>query len=215
MHQVPLKAIDLCTKKPDDRRLRQRERGLDVGDLPQGDLQTRPGGLDIAQRVHEHHGVVRAERFAVPRTSAAALDDLLDQELPAVALARSLDLHALSFSVTSSSTRSASSKGSTGLTNHASAPDHLASQASCLRSRRITITPVYGSAASRRCFARAKAPARLAISSATITCGRSRVAAAMPSSPFFAARNRISCPSARSIDRTARAMSARDEGSGE
>src|SRR5439155_7560524 len=75
--------------------------------------------------------------------------------------------------------------------------------------------PVYGSLSSRSDRARANAPAREAISSATTTSGRSRSAALRPSSPFLAARNRSSVPDRRSMLRIARAINSREETSGE
>src|SRR4030067_405139 len=120
-----------------------RHAGLAVGGLLRGALARAPRLLGVAQRVHEHDGVVRLEGLAVPRALAPVAEHLLDEELPPAAPARPLDLHAVSFCsvAKSSSSRSASSKGSTGLTNHASAPDHRASQASWRRSSRSTIAP--------------------------------------------------------------------------
>src|SRR5437899_1346613 len=147
----------------------QNEGGLHPGDLLQGVLERRPRVLGELQGLCQHRRVVRVERPAVPWAMTMGVQHLLQEELPAAPLARSLDLHAVSFSRSRSTTRSASSKGSTGFTNHASAPDHSASQASWGRSSRITMTPVYGCICPRSSLARAKAPAREAISSATIT----------------------------------------------
>ncbi len=168
---------------------------LQVGDLLERLFELGAGVLGVTQRIHERHGVVGAERLPSHGHAPPLSITCSDEELPAVALVDALDLHALSFSLTSSSSRSASSNGSTGFTNHASAPDHRASHASCLRSSRITITPVYGRGVVAQRLARARTR-RLAdaISSATITSGRSRRAARMPSSPLAAARNLSSVP---------------------
>src|SRR6185295_12023855 len=103
----------------------------------------------------QHNRIVGVERLAVPRAPPARRDRLLEEELPAAALARPLDLHTGSFSARSSSgtrtlprsmssshRRSATAKGSAGFTYHASAPDQDASQASWVRSSRTTTTPV-------------------------------------------------------------------------
>ena len=150
-----------------------------------------PAGLD------QHDRVVGVERLAVPGTLTAELHDLFGQELAIVPLAGALDLHALllvlgsfCFSVTSSSRRSPSSNGSTGFTNHASAP-------TTWRARRRACAP--GGSRSRRCRGRgvaegsseAERPARVAISSATITSGRSRNAALAPSSPSSGAEAQL------------------------
>src|SRR5207247_2235821 len=120
-----------------------------------------------------------------------------------------------SFAVTSSSTRSASSNGSIGRTNQASAPDQLANHLSWRRSRRITMAPGYGSFAPRRSRARANAPIREAISSATTASGRSRQAFLRPSSPSDASMNSNRSPKRRSMLATASRVRVRDSGSGE
>ena len=51
------------------------------------------GGLGLAQGLDEHDRVVGVERLAVPGAGAAGGDDLLGEDVPAAALAGSLDLH--------------------------------------------------------------------------------------------------------------------------
>src|SRR4029077_14055319 len=109
----------------------------------------------------EHDGVIRVERLPVPRAGASGGDDLLGEHVPTAALAGSLDLHTRSSWGTrprcssNSHSRSATANGSAGLTYQASAPDHDASHASCVRSSNTTIPPRNGSASSRCDRARA------------------------------------------------------------
>src|SRR6185503_9187514 len=173
------------------RRRVDREGRPHRGDVFDRLLQTGARLLGVAHRLDQHDRVVRVERLAIPWTPPAVRDRLLEEELAPAAFARSLDLHARSSSSSrtkprspsSSHKRSATAKGSAGFTYHASAPDHEASHASCVRSSSTTITPVYGSAASRSERASAKAPIRDASSSATTISGRSRSAARSASSP--------------------------------
>src|SRR5262245_26661064 len=109
-----------------------REGRVDVGDGFERPLEGRPGFLRGSQRIDQDDGVVRAERLTVPRAPAAVLDRLLHEELTAVPFARSLDPHTRSswgatpLRSNSSHSRYATSNGSGGFTNHASAPDHRA-----------------------------------------------------------------------------------------
>src|SRR5206468_2010859 len=101
------------------------------------------------QRLGQVGGVVAAERLAVPRTVALRFQDLADQHLATALLVVQLDLHTASLLGTCGRPRdrtivSATSKGLTGFTNHASAPDHAASHASCRRSSRISTRPGNG-----------------------------------------------------------------------
>src|SRR5204862_6415897 len=112
--------------------------------------------------------------------------DLLDQDLSPALVMDELDLHTASLSPPAKNPAivSATSKGFTGFTNHASAPDHAASQASCTRSRNTTTRPGKGSVAPLRSLVTANAPALDVISSATTTSGGNRAAslsALMPS----------------------------------
>src|SRR3990170_3309577 len=158
----PLEPLGVNPQAADHRLDVEHELGLQIRDLLQGVLEGPAGRLRITERVDQHHRVVRLQRLPVQRTAAAVRDNLLGEELASAASARPLDLHAVSFSVLdmSSTRRSASSNGSTGLTNHASAPDQRASHASCRRSSNNTIGPREGSDAPRRSLASAKPPPR-------------------------------------------------------
>jgi hypothetical protein len=60
-------------------------------------LQLCPEPLRVSEGLDEHRRVIGVERLSVPRALAAQIHHLLREELSAVPLARSLDLHALSF----------------------------------------------------------------------------------------------------------------------
>src|ERR1051325_3593319 len=144
----------------------------------------------------------------------------MDEHLASAEVVDDLELHAVSFSVgdMKPATTSASSNGFTGLVNHASAPDHLASHRSWGRSSKITMRPSNGGTAPVRSLASANAPAREAISSATTTSGRGSLQArAIPETPSADSRNSTSCSSPRILRTppTASAMVSRTAGSAE
>src|SRR5207237_403417 len=102
----------------------EHERRAHPRHLLQGVLERAPGVLDQAERLDQHGGVLGLERLAAPGAVTVGVADLLDEQLPPAVRAGGLDLHAISRAATRSTTLSASSNGSTGLTNQASAPDH-------------------------------------------------------------------------------------------
>src|SRR5919106_1629984 len=132
---------------------------IDPRDLLQRPLEVVTGPLGLAKGMDQQGGVVGIERPAAPGAVAPAGLDLLGEELPPAVRARPLDPHAVSLVPVSSSTLSDSANASTGRSSQASAPDHLASQASWGRARTMMMAPGKGRSAPRRSLATAKAPA--------------------------------------------------------